>query len=759
MSFCRGLIVRGFGLFSLASLLAAGAAAQSGEMPSGGITGAKSVEVPRLDQRPEIDGFLNEEVWSRAALVSDFHQVEPFEYSEPSQPTEVRLFYTEDALYVAARMFERDPSQINASILRQGQGLGPDDVFVLILDPYLDRRNGYQFEVNANGIRVEGLFQNVTDVERNWIGIWETRTSIDEEGWIAEIRIPFQTISFDPSSEAWGINFRRSIRRSNEDIAWVSRNRQVNPSIAGTATGFRGLEQGLGLDVVPYVVMRQEKRFGPLGYEEQTIEPQVDLFYKVTPQLNAALTINTDFSATEVDDRQVNLKRFSLFFPERRDFFTRDADIFEFGQIGTGNFNRDAGGGNPAIPGAASQNGRPFFSRRIGLSRLGGPVDINAGAKLSGRVGDWNVGSLVVSQEEDELTGVDSQTVFVGRAALNVLSESQWGLIATHGDPQSNQENTLVGTDFRYRNTRLPGGRTVESTAWYQRTDTEGVSGDDAAYGFSLGMPQNVGWRGEYRYKRIGENFDPALGFVNQTDVQDHGLTFGYRHFYQPGGAFRSLYGGFDGYRSEDLSSGMVISENLGLRLTGNNNSGDNMFSRLMVSREVLPRDFTIWRSSDGLRSVTIPAGDYSFNEVMWGLDLADQRMISGRLSMRGGEYYNGNRFQRGAQINFRPSAGYQFGAQYTENEIHLPAGNFTVRQITLSSQVSFSATMTWSNLVQYDNVSELIGLNSRLNWIPQAGRQAFVVLNYGLEDFDRDNSYESVNYDLSVKFNYTFRF
>src|SRR5690606_19694696 len=143
--------------------------------------------------------------------------------------------------------------------------------------------------------------------------------------------------------------------------------------------------------------------------------------------------------------------RFNLFFPERRDFFNRDSDIFEFGQIGTGGFDRNAGGGNPAVPGAAAQNGRPFFSRRIGLSPNGQPVDINAGAKLSGRVGDWNVGSLLVSQDEDDAVGLDSQTVFVGRAALNVLSESQWGVIATHGDSQSNADNSLVGTDFRYR--------------------------------------------------------------------------------------------------------------------------------------------------------------------------------------------------------------------------------------------------------------------------------------------------------------------
>src|SRR5690606_6696237 len=248
--------------------------------------------------------------------------------------------------------------------------------------------------------------------------------------------------------------------------------------------------------------------------EEETVEPQLDVFYKITPQLNAALTLNTDFSATEVDDRVVNLSRFNLFFPERRDFFLRDSDIFEFGRIGTAPlFGQE---GNEALPRAALNNGRPFFSRNIGLSPSGAPVDINAGAKLSGRAGDWNVGSLVVSQDEDELSGVDGQTVLVARAARNVLAESQWGFIATHGDPQSNVDNTLVGTDFRYRNSSLPGGRAVSGVAWYQRSDGgEAPNEDNAAYGFGIGYPNTSGWRAGYNFKRIEENFDPALGFVN----------------------------------------------------------------------------------------------------------------------------------------------------------------------------------------------------------------------------------------------------
>ncbi|MEY4642718.1 MAG: hypothetical protein RLZZ227_2712 [Pseudomonadota bacterium] len=742
----------------LVSLLSFCIAAPGSAQEAGESDGSKSIVIPKLQGEPTIDGVLDEAIWSQALLVDDFHQYEPVEYAEPTQKSQVWLFYTDDALYISSFFEEPDMSLVSANIMRQGQSLSSDDIIAVVLDPYLDRRNGYRFEVNPNGVRWEGLFQNVTEVESNWDGIWQAQASRAENGWYTEMRIPFQTISFNPDSDSWGINFRRAIRRNNESIAWVSRNRQVNPGVAGTITGLNGLRQGLGLDIVPSMTLREDRVYGPVGFREQNFEPQLDVFYKLTPQLNASLTLNTDFSAAEVDDRQVNLTRFNLFFPERRDFFIRESDIFEFGQIGTGGFQQGSGG-NPAIPSAAAQNGRPFFSRRIGLSTTGAPVDINAGAKVSGRVGDWNVGTLVVSQDEDVVTGVDAQEIVVGRAVLNVLGESQLGVISTYGDPQSNFDNNLIGTDFRYRNSRLANGNTVQGVLFYQQTDTPGKTGDDYSWGAGLSYPSNQGWRGGYMYKEVGRNFDPAVGFVNQTDVGDHALDFGYRHFFTPGGRMRSIYGGFDGYRANYLDDGSVNNQNIGLRMTANTNTGDVVFMRLINSREVLRSNFTINRAADGSRTVVIPMGDYSFNEMMMGLDLAAQRKISGRLTVRGGEYFDGNRLQRGAELTYRPTARYNFGVSYSENEIHLRHGNFTVRLLSLQSQIAFTSTLSWSTLLQYDNVSEAVGINSRLHWIPEAGKQAFLVLNYGLRDPDKDNVFESYRADLSLKFSYTIRF
>ncbi|MDG2175405.1 MAG: carbohydrate binding family 9 domain-containing protein [Gammaproteobacteria bacterium] len=717
----------------------------------------KSREIPHLEAEVEIDGVMDEDVWDRATLINDFHQYQPVEYADPSQRTDVRIFYTEDALYIAARLWDELPDQIAASILRQGQAVGADDVFTVILDPYLDRRNGYRFEVNSNGVRAEGLYQNVTGVESSWNGIWQASASRDEQGWIAEMRIPFQTISFSTDSSAWGINFNRTIKRETESIAWVSRNRQVNPGVAGTITGLSDLRQGRGLDIVPSIVTRAIRRFGAANESDSAFEPQVDLYYKVTSQLNASLTINTDFSATEVDSRQVNLTRFGLFFPEKRDFFIRDSDIFQFGQLGAAAVA--GASGNASIPASAAQNARPFFSRRLGLGLSGEPVDINAGAKVSGRIGDWNLGSLLINQDEDIASGVAADTIFVGRASLNVLAESQVGVIATNGDPQSNLDNNLIGADFNYRNTRLANGKTVEASAFYQQSDTEGKSGDDASYGVVINYPSNQGWKGSYRYKKVEKNFDPAVGFVNQTGIEDYSVDTKYTHFFAPGGFLRTVAGYIDLYKSLSLEDGDYITDVKTVRWAILDNKGDFLFGRFIDNKENLRKDFTIFRASDSDRTIVIPAGSYSFYETMIGVILGNQRVLSGRLDRRWGEYFDGERDRVLVNASWRPNRNLQLTAQYTENKIELPQGNFTTRLFSINTQITFSATLSWANLIQYDNVSENLGINSRLHWIPKAGQQAFLVLNYGFEDLDKDNVFESTIADLSLKFNYTFRF
>ncbi|MEE8543140.1 MAG: sugar-binding protein, partial [Gammaproteobacteria bacterium] len=481
----------------------------------------KTVQIVRTDTAPIIDGRLDEAVWLRAALVDDLHAVSPIEYAEPSEQTRVYLLYTEDALYVGARLSDSEPDAINAKILRQGESVFGDDFFAIVLDPFHDRRSGFRFEVNANGIRSDLLYQNTNQQLRDWDGIWEAAATQDEQGWTAEMSIPFKTLSFDPSNEVWGVNFMRFIPRRNEFIGWVSRNRTMNPSITGTVTGSNNLAQGVGLDIVPSISLHAEKAYSPSGSHSDR-EPSLDLFYKLTPGLNASLTLNTDFSATEVDDRQVDLSRFSLFFPEKRDFFLNDSDLFEFGRLGGREF------GGPTFSQPSLENGRPFFSRRVGLSASGEPVDLNYGGKLSGRIGRWNVGALAIRQ--DAFENVDATHVVVGRVAANVLSESSLGALVTSGDPRSNLDNTVVGVDFRYLNSRLPGGRELQGEAWFQQSDTDGLDGDDQAFGLRLQMPNNTGFRAGIGIKELQQNFNPALGFVNRRGIRDQTIELGYTH-------------------------------------------------------------------------------------------------------------------------------------------------------------------------------------------------------------------------------------
>ena len=723
--------------------------------------GGKTLTMWRTSAEVVVDGVLDEDVWSQATLVEDLHQLDPVEYAPPSEPTEIRLFYDDEALYVAARLWDSAPDRITAQVLRQGEGLGSEDRFAVILDPYLDRRSGYRFQVNPHGVRWDALYQDTSNLESNWEGIWQGAATRDDEGWIAEMRIPFKTISFNPNTTDWGINFERTIQRNGETIGWVSRNRQLNPGVAGTAMGFTGLEQGMGLDVIPSVSVGRSRVYGSLGATDSTAEPSLDVFYKITPQLNGSLTINTDFSATEVDDRQVNLTRFALFFPEKRDFFLQDADIFEFGRIGGGGFNFGGGGGgggsgNPAIPGAAAQNARPFFSRKIGLSPSGEPIDLEYGGKLSGRVGRWNIGALAIRQGEFENVG--ETDIFVGRVTANVLGESAVGVIVTDGDPHSNLSSSLAGTDFRYRNSRLPGGRLLEAQAWLQQTDNEGVEGDDRAFGWGVSMPNSEGWRGSLSSREVEESFDPAVGFIDRTGVRDYAVDFGYRQRYSDRW-LRSVYAGIDGYRVERLDTGHMESENVGLRITMQNNTQDNIFMRLVANREVLLEDFVIYSASDGSRQVVIPAGDYSYTDFRLGTDTGDHRPFSLRGSISGGEFYDGERINTNVELAWRPSEHFRFGFDYQTNNIELPGGDFTVRQSTLRAQFIFSSTLSWVNLIQYDNVSEVVGFNSRLHWIPEAGREGFIVLNHNLSDADKNDSFHSTSADVAVKFSYTWRF
>jgi hypothetical protein len=712
--------------------------------PESAAASMKRLEAVRSSVPITIDGRLDEPAWATAATIEpdDIHQILPVEYAEPTQRTRFLVIYDDDALYLAADMKDDHPELMTAKVLRQGgNNSWLDDQFNIFLDPFNTKRSGYRFQVNPHGVREEGLFKGADQVQWQWNGIWQAAAEQSADGWVAETRIPFQTISFDPATDTWGLNLNRRVARSNETMGWVSRNRTQSPAISGEITGLRGLRQGLGLDIVPSLTAAQRRGYSPRD-DSSDAEPSLDVFYKVTPSLSAALTLNTDFSATEVDDRQVNLTRFGLFFPEQRDFFLQDADIYEFGRIGQRSMDSP-------FARALEENALPFFSRRIGLSGTGQPVSLDGGGKLSGRVGRWTVGTLAIRQ--DEFQSVEPSDLFVGRVAANVLAESAVGLIVTDGDPLSNVDNTVAGIDFRYQNTRLPNARTLESEAWAQRSSTEGLDGDDGAWGLRLWMPNTVGFKGGVGVKEVQANFNPALGFVNRRDIRDYTGEVGYT--YRPSGlGLRALYTGANVQHIEDLD-GRLQTEVAQLRVELENQTTDKLTLRFESAKEGVREAFTIFDD------IVIPPDDYSFDQVRMGVSTGPHRRFVTSASYAAGDFYDGELDNVNASVEWIPRPRFRAAVSYDYNDVKLPQGDFIVRLARVGLDVVMSAKLSWVNLIQYDNASDTTGVNSRLHWIPEAGRELFVVVNHNLEDFDGDSRFHSNTADLTIKYRHTFRY
>ena len=687
----------------------------------------KSFVITRTDSPPIIDGRLDDPVWLEATALDDLHQTTPRYRERPSEDTVVRFLYDDQYLYVGADLRDREPGGITATQLIQGQRVGSDDRFWVALDSFNSRRNDYLFVVNPNGIRNEALRENNLRFIAEWDTIWHAESSVNGRGWATEIAIPFKSISFDPESESWGVNFGRWIIRKREFDVWSSNERMWWAAEAGEMTGIKGIQQGLGLDVVPSANLIQRRDL-VAGGDELLFEPALDVFYKITPSLSAALTINTDFSTAEVDQQQVALDRFLLFFPEKRDFFLQDAGIFEFGNL--------------------SANGRPFFSRRIGLSAEGVPIDIAGGGKLTGRIGRFNIGMLGIRQEAHGEVG--AKDLLVGRISANVLSESSLGLIVTHGDPTSSDSNTLLGADFLFRNSNGPFGQIVQGQAWFQQSDSPGLSAQNHAFGASVEIP-NDRIRLRLAAHEIQENFTPALGFVNRTGIRQYESVFRYRT--RPrSGRWREIDHQVNAVLVSDID-GQVLSREMRVRPVILRTHGDDvLFVEWGDIRERVTADFALFDR------LAIPAGDYEFDRYRAEFSSGQQRPVSLVLSLQDGGFFGGDRLEKFVEFQWRPSANFFLGLGFRENVVELPSGNFTSRLASFRSDVAFNSRWSWSSLIQYDNTAEVLALNSRLRYEPNAGRELLLVLNHDFEITD-DNSLISTSNDMVLKLFYTFRY
>ncbi|MDX1499748.1 MAG: DUF5916 domain-containing protein [Woeseiaceae bacterium] len=697
--------------------------------PSG--VGQKNFEAVYTPVAPAIDGRIDDAVWRNAPVIDDMHEVDPIEYSEPQETVVVRVLYDEDNLYVAVDVRMRDTADMTAFRLAQGSDIQEDDRFKVIIDPYNNERSGYDFRINPNGVREEGLFGLLGRPNTDWNGIWDGKARLTEYGWTAEMAIPFKTLNFDPDNTTWGISFSLNVNARNEQIAWTSQNRVVRPGTLGTMTGVARADQGVGLDIVPSLSVQRIHNF-TTGRDELDVEPSLDVFYKLTPELTAALTVNTDFSAAEVDDRVVNLERFPVFFPEKRAFFLQDADIYSFAGI--------------------EQNGIPFFSRRIGLSSERAPVDIRGGAKLTGRVGPVNLGILDVVQDG----GSEDVNLFVGRGFVNVLDLSTLGFIFTNGAPDPDVSNSVTGVDFNYINRDLFDDKGLQASLWYLASETDGLDSSEEAYGVDLATSRAEGWFAELRHERLGRNYRPALGFVNRNGIRDNEAEIGYRHLPRDG-LLQSWLVALEARWITDLA-GRTESEEITFEPVNINTNADDrlelLFSR---QREVLVAPFEI---SDG---VVIAPDDYSWNRTELVAATGDQRKIVLEGTVAGGGFYDGDRQRYTASVTWQPSKYFAIRAGLDYNDIDLPAGEFITRLATLRTDVAMSSTWSWNTLAQYDNESDTMSVNSRLRWIPRAGREMILVVNHGFQVDeplpDRSRTWRSLESNLVAKLSYTFRY
>ena len=718
-----------------------------------------------IDTPPEIDGRLDDPAWQQAAVIEDLRTAEPVAGGTPSQRTVVRIMSDRDAMYLAVECYETDPSLIRANrMLRDDRDMFWDDRVNFAIDANFDRRTGYFFQVNAVGSWRDGLIET-TNFENNWDGIWYAKVRRTSEGWFAEVAIPYKTLAFDPEATEWGFNFSRGIRRINEDIRWadpVPQRIMTNMSRAGVIEGMGRQRQGIGLDVVPgFTVRRIDDE--SIDRHKTKIDPTFDAFYRLTPSLTGSLTVNTDFGETEVDEQQVNFERFALFFPEKRDFFLQDALIFDFGGLSNNQQGFD-------------QNGRPFFSRRVGIDLDGEPVNIEAGAKVTGRVGEFNVGLLDVQLSEHEYFDEDATTasqwrrvgrknLFAGRVSRNVLKESTVGVIVTNGDPVSNRNNTLVGTDFTYRDSDFLGSnKTLEGNLWFQNTFSghEGADGLEGAWGAAVRYPNDRHFV-FIDYRELQADFNPALGFVNRKGIRKYDLRYRFRHRPQSGplrfvDAF--MLHAMTTDRDNELQTGVWYFRPIDLET----NASDSFEVGFRRGFERLRGDF------DLLGRALVPMGTYKTNELVVELQTALHRRFSLLVEYRAGEFLSGNRHKVLGRIDWYPVPYFRLGLEYDHAEMRLDVLNRavlptrTVERKNLRSRVArvrlnllFSPNVSWLTFVQYDNTSDKVGINSRLRWIVEDGREIFVVFNQTLTAIDGD--IESVRTEPLVKVGWTLRF
>ena len=709
------------------------AAAQQAPAPAYPTTRAARIEPA---EAPTIDGDLSDPVWAKATVIWDFHQLEPVTGAPPSERTVLRLMYDENSLYFSVYAYDSEPDQIIVrSMARDGELYTGDNISVT-LDPGMTRRNAYSFELGPSGGRGDSLMLNNTSDLEEWDPTWTARARRVVDGWVAEFAIPFASLSF-PGAGDWGFEFQREIRRKAEDIRWSSMNRNLeftDVSQSGILTGIENISQGVGLDLQLYAAM-QSKRDWHIPGDETGISftGGGNAFYRLTPALTGTLTYNPDFSDAPLDARQVNTSRFSLFTPETRDFFLQDAGAFEFGgrAFSRGFFDRDV------------NNGRPFFSRNLGL--VGGrQVSIVGGGKLSGEHAGFGIGALSVLT--DKTSTSDGQLLSVARVT-RAIGGHRIGAIVTHGDPTGLTDNTVLGGDFQFRDENFLGGGLVVADIFYQQSFSDTV-GDDSSFGFAATSP-NDPWFWNAAIKQVGENYAPALGFVNRKAIRLYEGEFGHITRFD-NQWLRQMDIATENILFTDLNDN-IESRDSEIGLEFETGTEDQFGISLNNFYEDVPEAF------DLPGDVPIPIGDYNWTNVEANFSSAEGRMFSIGVDVTCCAFYNGRALQSELEFNFRPNAYFAMGTSYEYSNFDMPGGQTDVHLIEAQATVNFMPDMELRLQAQYDNDSEAFGFLARYRWEFIPGGDLFI--SFGQAARIPQSGFEAERSQFSLRLGHTFRF
>jgi hypothetical protein len=680
--------------------------------------GRTTVRAVRLDEPLRIDGALDEAVYQSVSPISGFVQIEPDDTQPATEQTEVWIGYDDDNVYVSIRCHDSQMDRLVANEMRRDGGnmFQGNDLVAFMFDTYYDRRNNVTFVINALGARMDGQVTNEQQYNGDWNPVWDLKVRRYEDRWTVETAIPFKSLKFRPGrAQLWGFNVLRAKRSKNEIslLTHVSKARGMQAlrqvSAGATVVGLEVPSGSRNLDIKPFVTsnLTTNLNASPEVRNDPDGDGGLDVKYGVTQNLTADLTYRTDFAQVEADEQQVNLTRFSLFFPEKRDFFLENQGTFAFGGVSAA-----GNAGNTDTP-------TMFYSRRIGLNRSL-PVPIEVGGRLTGRMGKFNVGVLNIQTDDHRQSGAKATNFSVVRIKRDFLRKSSLGVMFTDRSVRQtgSGSNQLYGVDgiFGFF-------QNLQVNTYWARTKTEGLEGDDTSYRAQLDYPGDR-YGVQIEQLKIGDNFNPEVGFVRRDDMR---RSFGQFRFSPRLAGSRSI-------RKLSYLGSIEYVENGAGRLETRERLGEFAIEfqnadRFSVSYtdvfDFLPSPFAI------ASGVTLPVGGYEYQNARVAFNMSQQRRLSFNVAAEYGTFYNGHKTTVGASRG-RVNLSSQLSVEptYTVNRVELDQGSFTTHLAGTRIVYTMTPLMFTTALLQYNSGNHAVTANVRLRWEYQPGSELFIVYN-----------------------------